>query len=398
MSVCGDKMWRWDQGRLTYFSIDKVRKISEALVETDGVNLKDPSPLRTTLPRKVGLSFAPLKYKIWRNYSRVFKSLGLASRVNGELQTTDLCQRLLSTGDDFVTYDEYLQNIAKIFYYPSPIFQGYDVLAPQVFPFCAVLKFLYSRVTISPDPKINLDEIFGFLIGNRVTGLENIPYYSNLKDTKLRPNGDESRQVREMLIFISQLSYLSWISDSLILDSEALANLNNEELILLATPEQRSREIEPENEIQNMYQFSNSYNLKINLKEPITLEDLKFTEGKKIRVSHLRTERNRKVIKHYFQYAENPNLCNICNIEHKVRYPWIENLIEVHHILPLSSPLYIDRGGTSIKDLVGLCPNCHRATHSFYRNYLRGEGIDDFLSEEHALDIYMSAKNSFVYM
>jgi predicted HNH restriction endonuclease len=132
------------------------------------------------------------------------------------------------------------------------------------------------------------------------------------------------------------------------------------------------------------------------LASSISLEDSIFTEGKRIRVSHLKTERNRNVVKYYFDNTPRPALCDVCEKEVKWHYPWLENLIEVHHILPLSSPLNINTRGTSIADLVGLCPNCHRATHAFYRNYLKINNLEDFRCEEEAKDVYSMVRSTFV--
>jgi hypothetical protein len=78
------------------------------------------------------------------------------------------------------------------------------------------------------------------------------------------------------------------------------------------------------------------------------------------------------------------------------RYPWTGNLLEVHHILPLSSPVRFEAGKTSIKDLVALCPNCHRATHDFYRKWLQSKAEDDFSDYDEARGAYKLAKHEVV--
>jgi hypothetical protein len=390
-------MWRWDQGRLTYFSLNKIRKIASAIVELNGVNLKTyEDPLRGVMPTAVGLPFKPDNYRVWRNYARVFKILGLASSINDQLVATDLCKKLVASGEDFLTYDEYIQYIARTFYYPSPIFQGFNVTSNQTFPFCAILKRLIANAYSTGEPFLSVESVFAELIGNSVSGFENIPHYQSLTETTLSGSGDQFRQVREMLIFISQLSYLSWLDGKLFIDMGALSNLGSEELDALVKPIVRPRNPNSELEIQNICNIGELEGLSFDLKEPVSVDDITFTEGKKIRVTHLRTERNRKVVRHYFENSTTPRLCDVCDTEVASRYPWLENLIEVHHILPLSSPLHIDKGGTSINDLVGLCPNCHRATHAFYRSELAGQKISDFTSEEHAREVYGMVKSQFV--
>lgn len=389
-------MWRWDQGRLQYFSLDRIRRIAACITELDGIALNaEPDPLRELLPSAVGLPFAPEHYRVWRNYARVFKILGLASNINGRLSPTSLCRRLVATGDQYLTYDAYLQYLVKVFYYPSPVFQGYNTTDSQSYPYCAILKYLIANARSSGDPSLTVEAVFSRLIGNHVNGLEGINSYSSLVDTNLTGHGDQLRQVREMLIFISQLSFLSWIDGRLFIDIHGLSNLSSEQIEQLVSPVSGLRNENPDLEIQRLFDISPSEEKSLEFNEPSTPEDDVFTEGRKVRVSHLRTERNRKVIRHYFRHADNPKLCDICRVEVAGRYPWLDNLIEVHHILPLSSPLHVDRAGTSLNDLVGLCPNCHRATHSFYKIELANENLADFVSEEHAKETYYQVRSQF---
>lgn len=96
-----------------------------------------------------------------------------------------------------------------------------------------------------------------------------------------------------------------------------------------------------------------------------------------------------------FYWSEGNMACN-CNRYAYISqmYPWTANLLEVHHLLPLSSPIHLEREGTSIRDLVGICPNCHRATHIYYRNWLNEEDLDDFRSYDEAKQVYSLAKDS----
>lgn len=389
-------MWRWDQGRLSYFSVEKIRLIASGLLELDNFSLKaEIDLLRTLLPTITGLPFKPETYKVWRNYARVFKVLGLATNINHFLVCTDLCRKLVDNTDDLMTYDEYIHYLSRVFYYPSPVFTGYNNKEIQTFPFCAVLKLLISRIGTGDIPRITIDDVFELLISNKVTGLEGINDYKYLTPKDYTAKSDQKRQVREMLIFISQLSYLSWNKDTLYLDSYALSNLSSTELLKLSSPIKKIREESPEREILNMYSIYPNDAIQIDLKEPVSNDDVLFTEGRKIRVSHLRTERNRKLIKYYFDTCKNPYLCDVCQVEVKDRYPWLNNLIEVHHLLPLSSSLHVDRSGTSVTDLVGVCPNCHRATHAYYRTYLAENELTDFKTKDESLFVYNEVKKLF---
>jgi len=390
-------MWRWDQGRLHYFSLNKIRKIASSIVELNSADLNATNdPLRAIMPTSVGLPFKPESYRVWRNYARVFKILGLASRIDNRLIPTDLCKKLVLQGEDHLTYDEYIQHIAKTFYYPSPAFQGYNSMSPQSFPFCAIQKLLISKSNTTGEPCISVEDVFSYLIGNNITGAEPLASYKMLSSTSLKGNDAQFRQVREMLIFLSQLSYLSWIDGKLFIDLTALSNLSLEEVEQLLAPIIRERVTDSELEIQNIHKSEGTEGLSFDLKEPISVDDILFTEGKKVRVTHLRTERNRKVVRHYFENSKTPKLCDVCETEVVNRYPWLSNLIEVHHILPLSSPLHLGKLGTSIEDLVGLCPNCHRATHALYRSELAELNLIDFISEDHAKEVYYKVKSQFV--
>lgn len=94
--------------------------------------------------------------------------------------------------------------------------------------------------------------------------------------------------------------------------------------------------------------------------------DVEFSEGSKLRISHIRTERSSKLREFYFQHTDNPNHCDMCKMDTQRRYPWAERVLELHHLLPLSSPIRVEKNSSSLKDIVGLCPSCHRATHKYY--------------------------------
>jgi len=65
-------------------------------------------------------------------------------------------------------------------------------------------------------------------------------------------------------------------------------------------------------------------------------------------------------------------------------------------LLPLCSPVRVDNGKTSIKDIAGVCPTCHRATHKFYSKWLKTSGLKDFQNYEEARHVYDQAKQEIV--
>ena len=202
-------MWRFDQGRLDYFQFDEVKKIASALADIDGNDKPTgnaPDIIRGILEIHSDLPFAPEHYYVWRNYGRVFGCLLLASDIQGKIIATDLCKTIAKSPDS-IDCDDYLTHFAVNFYYPSPIFQGYNTSEEKKFPVIAIIKFLISEFLTKNKDSISIQEIIEYLIANQVTGFEDIGYYGRLS----RRNGfnyspEATRQLRELIRFISQFS------------------------------------------------------------------------------------------------------------------------------------------------------------------------------------------------
>ncbi|GIA88731.1 hypothetical protein FXF02_09935 [Vibrio cholerae] len=387
-------MWKWDQGRLQYSKLENTYKIASALCELDGSPLDDERDhIKALLIERTGLPFKPEDYTAWRNYARTIKALGLASKIEGKLKTTELCRRLASNNADRITSDDYLTHITKVFSYPAPCFKDYEPSEHKIFPIAAIIKYLLAKGEKEQYPTTNPQDVSSVLIGNNVTGLEPIVSYQALIKTGFRNSDTGLRHLRELLQFISQFSFLFYNNGELSCDMQAFSSFNKNDLDDLFKPIVFVSEKDKELEIQQL--FNLDVKVSLDIKNLSTLEDVIFTEGKKVRANHLRTERNRQAIKAYFDNAKDPNRCDLCcNIVSK-QYPWMNQLIEVHHLLPLASPLHNEKLGTSIADLVGLCPNCHRATHSYYRKFLRENELEDFLDEEQAKNVYQQLKSEF---
>lgn len=389
--------WRWDQGRLQYFQFDAIRKIAACLSELDAVPLDSGlDPLRTPLRETTGLPFAPANYTVWRNYGRVFGCQLLAARVANRLACTQLCLDLARSDGRISTADDYLAHLSKKFYYPSPVFDGYDPSADQVFPFCAVLKLLVSQAVTQGITYITLSDVFEKLIGNQCTGKEPLSRYAGLSARPVTPSADEERQVRELIIFLSQFSFLKWQNPRLFLDVSSVSKELSEELTSLATPMVEGRNPDRGQEVLSLGKLPGSPVKVPEMKDRIYSEDIEFLEGRKVRVTHLRSERSRKLRDLFFRTLSPPYSCDMCSIRTRRRYPWTDNLLEVHHLLPLSSPIKVESGKTSVKDLVGLCPNCHKATHAYYRKWLTDRSQDDFATYAEARAVYKQATEGIV--
>jgi len=388
--------WRWDQGRLEYFRYDNLVRIARALFDLENAELRSagPDPLRDELTAQTGLPFAPNHYRVWRNYSRVFACALLATSIDNRLTITDICRKVGSREGGAFTVDEYLSFFIRRFSYPFPAFQDYNVHDEQVFPICAVIKMLLARLSTNSQASIELEDVFAYVIGNNCTGAENLEHYIGLPRTDRAPKGDEKRQARELLIFCSQLNLLKWFNNTLFLDIDQRDEETFSSLLQLATPVPYDRNPSPAAQLLRISTIRDADAVVIPVHTRENPADLVFTEGRRVRVTHLRAERSPRLRKIYFAAKRPPFLCDMCTIDLDMQYPWTNNMLELHHLLPLSSAIAIDGRGTCLVDVEPLCPNCHKSVHVFYGNYFRANNGDDFASQEEARGVYSDAKRA----
>ncbi len=382
--------WRWDQGRLSYFHFDNICAIARVLNSLDGIDLdaKDDF-LRNPLEMNTGLPFSPSHYKVWRNYARVFQCSMLASKIEGRLIVTSLCQNL--AGQAPFSPDEYLNFVFSHFQYPYPAFEEYSAQVPPVFPFIAILKLLIAR----RERPVSLEDVFSYVIGNDCTGLEDISHYRNLNRTSRLPYGDEERQVREMLVFMGQVSYIRWFDKKLYLDTSDI------DAILSATVPfiGEKRECDPNTEflrLSSLKNYAQMQNLDIKLRDRSVFE-FAVREGRKAFDSHQKIERSPLLRTRFFRV--NPEyICDACGMHPVEKYPWLtdSNILELHHILPLSATLNSNGSTTTLDDLKPLCPTCHRSIHIYYKIKLTEWNVSDFSSKKMARDVYELAKRNIV--
>lgn len=384
--------WRFDQGRLVYFQIDEIRRIASALYQLNGV--KKPASgevdvVRTVLAKHSTLPFLPSDYTVWRNYGRVFEAMLLATSARGHILTTDLCKWIAENPDDFDS-DEYLAYFCQNFYYSSPIFEDYCHTDTRVYPGLAIIKFLISERIVKGRDHISIDDICRYLVPSNATGSEDINFYANLKPGKYN---DDPRQLRELVRFISQFSFLKWENPNLYIEIID----KNELLAIEKTLTPRITQAY-EDRVKAILEMAAGVNVKSSSFASITWtahehDDVEFTEGTKIRVTHVRAERSSRLRDFYFKKIADPHICRMCDLDTARKYPWSAHVIELHHLLPLSSPVRVENNTTSLKDLVGLCPSCHRATHKFYSGWFSKHKQKDFVSYEQAMEVYETAKS-----
>lgn len=378
--------WRWDQGRLNYFQFDNIVRIARVLLTLDGVPLNTREDLlRVPLVQGTGLPFAPAHYKVWRNYARVFACSMLATQVNQKLVITDLCRKLAEE-PSALTSDQYLNFVFSRFTLPYPAFDDYNPNVSVAFPFVAIAKFAFVRA----ETGVSLADVFSYIVGNGCTGLEELPFYLTLKPTNRRPIGDEERQVREMLVFMGQASYLKWFNRKLYVDV-----CDVRPILQAITPKpltsRRRLGVEEFLRLTSTGSDIDRIRLEVTLSERSSQQPT-FVEGRRVFGTHGKLERSPMVRKMFFKL--HPDLvCDACGIDTRAMYPWTDNILELHHVLPLSATINVNGTTTSLDDMVPLCPSCHKSIHVYYRIKLDEWGVEDFGSKKMAKDVYLMAKH-----
>lgn len=392
--------WRWDQGRVLYFQYDVLKEIARVLVRFDGKNVNDneiAATFKETLQADTGMPFLPENYKVNRNYSRVFQCSMLATtKDKGILMVTDICRQLAADISLFDSADDYFFEILNRFRFPYPAFQDYNKVDERVYPFCAILKYLIAQKLMGNEASMTLEDICHYIIGNDCNGLEDIEHYKSLPRTSYMASGDCLRQLREMTVFISQLSFLKIFNRRIFLDvvsqEDALAILQT-----LIKPVRREALGDKVEEFLSITRLNKQIVIPTNIRAgDIKLPtadsaDAEFIEGKRRRVHHLRIERSPMLRRVYISLHPEP-ICDACKINIKEKYPWVDYMLDLHHLLPLSSVIRTTiETGTALTDMVGLCPSCHRAIHAYYSKWLKSNNREDFESKKEAMQVYLDA-------
>jgi len=384
--------WRWDQGRVLYFQTDVLKEIAKVLMDFDGKDINEPAVNRAfavSLRTRVGLPFAaPEEYKINRNYGRVFQC-GLLARYQGSALTVSDIGKLMATENSVMAdSDAYLCEVVRRFRYPFPAFQDYDADLPRIYPFCAVIKYLIALACMGQEAKASLADICNMVVGNECMGNESIEFYQQLQPSGYMAQGDVLRQLREMIAFISQLSFLKIFDGCLYLD----VNTEEEARRIFQSVTKPLTCIPLVNKLE---EFSQLTKVESGLVMPITgfgskgesQIDVSIDEGQRIKLQHFRIERSPLLRKFYIAAHPEP-VCTACEEHMQHKYPWSGYMLDVHHLLPLASAI---KEGTTLSDLVGLCPSCHRAIHAYYRKWLKANHQSDFVSKQEAMSVYLEA-------
>lgn len=389
-------MWRWDQGHLDYFQFDAIRQIAVYVTAHDFKQAQ-----RAALLTATGLSFsAPATHSPWRNYSRALKACLLVSEVGQQAQATPVAQTLSQPGA--VTSDEYMHFLVRAFTSPSPAFSGWTQNAQFRYPLLFALKYLLTKAIITDEPFASLDEIIGAYAASGFDGDEDSTQFIGTVSSRAgyeaqgqRTPAALHRQSKESLRVIAQISYLTIRAGRIFVSlNQTDAHDIFEDLNPIIGPFANDADAE----IRRLAAlFSDGAN-SIILDYPNTVTDdimqSGFREGTKVKKTHMTIERNANLRKEFFT-ARPSAVCDVCTVDTAQSYPWTERVMDLHHLLPLSSGTRVESTGTTFDDLVPVCPSCHRAVHRFYDRWLATNAREDFTSAREALCVYNSMKQTF---
>lgn len=395
-------MWHWDQGHLPYFQFDSIRKIAAFVVAQDF-----KAATKDELFSATGLSFkSPSSHDPWRQYGRALKLCLLVSEVDKVITPTAAAQLLDQPGS--VTCDEYFHFLIRSFTEPSPALRDWRHDSLPRYPLLFCLKYLLLKVATGREPISTRNELIGAYVVSKFDGSEDKESFVELigksdeseaiavdlaGDAK---NDDILRQTNESLKVIAQISYLHTKQ------SELIASISPEDawdIFVDLTPVSGHREQERNLEIQRLGRLfvSGGYS-DISFEFPHTaVEDAVesgFSEGNRVKRTHLTIERNAALRREFFLIRPT-SVCDVCSLDTASTYPWTERIIDLHHLLPLSSGTGVSEKGTKLDDLVPVCPSCHRAVHRFYDNWLRTESRKDFVDGLEAKATYDRMKSEF---
>lgn len=387
-------MWRWDQGRLEYFNFENLRRIA---VASSSIDLKTAT--NAELKRLTGLDFRPYQdaYPPWRNYSRVFKLMRIISDDGSSAVPTPVAKILARSGT--VTGDEFLHYVACTHTQPSPAFKDWNHTATMRWPLLFSLKYLLSRKILDLPNECTINEIMKAYAVSRFIGTEGRNEFARIPKQEIDnyelPDTDRVRQGRESIKFLAQLSYLVMPNGRVI-----TAAMDHKRATIIFD---KLRPISTEflqdvsAQIHHLaYSFTEEIWEEYNggLTDREIIQESGFQEGNKSEKTHLLIERNQFLRKEFFaRYPK--STCDLCAIDTHATYPWSERVLDIHHLLPLSSGVEIGVDGTQFSDIRPVCPTCHRAVHSYYTGFLKRNQQPDFASKSQAIAAYREIKDSF---
>lgn len=387
-------MWHWDQGRLAYFQFDNLRTIARYVLENDF-----KTAAKDDLRQATGLPFrAPQTHSPWRNYSRILKISLLVGEMGGRAEPTPIAHMLAHSGA--VTCDDYIHFLVCAFTEPSPALQDWRPDAVFRYPLLFALKYLLVKAQTDDKPtSATLAEIVGAYRQSDFVGDEDEKQFSDIvlstDDHASTVAHLDIRQERESLRVIAQLSYLHYTHQTLSVSlTPHDAAILFHELVSVNSERASTRDAEI-HRLAGLF-TGDAARPAADFVRRITPAPAAsgFREGNKLARTHVMIERNSKLRREFFD-ARDTTVCDMCAMDTVLSYPWTKRLLELHHLLPLSSGIRVTGRRTSLDDLVPVCPTCHRAVHRYYDRWLQDKGLLDFATTADARAAYDSAKGAF---
>lgn len=378
-------MWRWDQGRIEFLQFDALRKIAKFAVNHDLT-----AASRAELVAEVDLPFLPNdpSYKPWRNYGRMFRLAMLVYKDGGVAKPTPLAVLLAKDGQ--VTTDDYFHFLAEAFTDPSPAFDGWDHTKKPRYPLLFCLRLMLCRAAIGA-PQTGIRTLVNAYAKSGYTGDEDQTAFLAIADWELEEPVD--RQARESILALAQISYLEATDATVKVSLKAEGAMSVFEDLAPVGGERCANREQEILRVAGLFEGSISQ-LEFGYEQSVETDLIQsgFREGTRVEKTHLAIERNSSLRAAFF--ASNPSsLCDMCQRDTQKEYPWTERVLEVHHVMPLSSGTRTGKAGTTLDDLVANCPTCHRAVHSYYAKWLKDAGRKDFIDAAEAKKVYEAAKN-----
>lgn len=390
-------IWRWDQGHSDYLRFDALKGHARVFAAQDGLDVRrEAEQLRRALSMETGLGYpSPPSHSVWRQYKRAFQ-LGLLVDLDKDsrVRPTDVCRLLAADSDPGLVADDFFLLFANRYCLPFPGFSDYNSSGRILYPACAILKLLLTKGIRTPNFSLNAQEAHDYIEGNQLTGLEDSNIYESIEPV-FTPfeSADEKRQIREFLSFLTQISWLYWEDQSIKLSATITDSFLR----------QYFSGLNPDVQIQGLARNEAYFALAtigdvvpIAASQEEDSDHIVYFEGNRRAVTHLRVERNRRLKKAVFASLVSPASCDVCRMVPKAAYPWVGDFLDIHHLLPLSSPVGRSLQGTLISDIRTVCPNCHRAVHEYYGIYLRLNRRPDFVDRADALHAYEEAKGKIL--
>lgn len=391
-------MWHWDQGRLSYFQFEALQRIASFVLQHDIKSVD-----KAVLIAKTHMPFLPANYTAWRNYSRALKQSLLVYERDAQALPTPVAEVLSQPGA--ITSDEYIHFLVEASTEPSPALEHWSPDANFRYPLLFSLKYLLMKTAIGAGSFATLNEIIGAynvtgLVGDEddSTFLQTLHSQHLFEQAGIQAPDNLKRQAKESLRVISQISYLHLTGGhqpqiEVSLDPEDAKNIF-QSLNAISGPRANDRD----SEILRLAQLFSAGTTNDFFDYPNTIVsdvvESGFTEGSKVKKTHITIERNRKLRKAFFT-ARPTAICDLCELDTAKTYDWTDKVLDLHHLLPLASGTRVEASGTTFDDLVPICPTCHRATHKYYDRWLTQHKQKDFIDAGEARDVYAKLKHNF---